>query len=236
MPTEAWEAEKTWMTTWRDALDEFTGLAAEHYTLTDPSWISFGAGWICLWVAVWQYAYGSIHQIHAVLITVMSVASMLEIIAEEAVWMVSLTYFLLDGLDSVRVGKWVMLVAHHFPTLGLFAAVFVFPNMLPLRYCSKVLLIEITTPLLLRWRKSKRKSDFQAFMLAFFLVRVCYMSWLAVQFYNDIGGWVSWLAGALLVVNIFWFCQQVGMLFNYKESDVAKESGTAEDLSLRKDN
>jgi hypothetical protein len=138
-----------------------------------------------------------------VLITTMSLTSLLELIPEEAVYLVSLTYFLLDGLDSVRVGKYLMLIAHHFPTLGLFAAVVAFPKMLPLRYCSKVLLIEITTPLLLRWRRTKCKSHFQAFMCAFFVVRVCYMSWLCVQFYNDIGGWVSWLAGALLVVNIF---------------------------------
>lgn len=54
MPNQVWQAEKTWLTTWRHALDEFTGLAAEHYSLTDPSWISFGAGWVCLWFAVWQ--------------------------------------------------------------------------------------------------------------------------------------------------------------------------------------
>jgi hypothetical protein len=220
-----WQAQKTWPDVWRSTLDSLTGLAAQQYSLTDPNWIAYGAGCLCLWVAIWQYSYESIHTFHGVVVTAMSLASLVELISEEAVYLLSLTYFLLDGADSVRVGKYLMLFAHHFPTLALFGAVVAFPKMLTLRYPSKILLIEVTTPFLVRWRKTKRKDHFQVFMASFFIVRVCYMSWLAVQFHNDIGSWVSWTANALLAVNIFWFCQQCQMLFNYKEKDVAGDAG-----------
>lgn len=220
----AWQAHKTWAASWRSALDEFTGLEQQQYSLVDPSWIAFGAGCLCFWVAVWQYGYDSIHSVHGMVITAMSLASLAQLISEEAVFLMSVTYFCLDAVDSVRVGKYVMLFAHHLPSLGLFGAVVAFPNMLTLRYASRILLIEVTTPFLVRWRRSKSKADFKVFMAMFFVVRVCYMSWLAVQFYNDIGSWVSWIANTLLAVNIFWFTQQVSMLFNYKEENVGEDA------------
>ena len=222
----AWQAHKTWATSWRQTLDEFTGLAQQQYSLTEPSWIAFGAGCLCFWVAVWQYAYGSIHSVHGVVITAMSLASIAGLISEEAVYLLSVTYFCLDAVDSVRVRKYLMLVAHHIPTLGLFGAVVAFPNMLTMRYASKILLIEVTTPFLLRWRRTKSKSDFKVFMALFFVVRVCYLSWLGVQFQRDIGSWVSWIAWTLLAVNIFWFSQQVSLLINYKEENVGEDADT----------
>lgn len=197
----------------------------------EKAWLAFAGGCLCMWIAIWRHSYDNIHTIHAVVITLMAIASIAEMIAEEAVYMLSLTYFLLDGFDSIRIGKYVMLIAHHIPTLGLFGAVFVFPQMLPMRYPSKVLLIEMTTPLLLRWRRTKRKDHFQVFMAAFFVVRVVYMSWLAVQFYHDVGSWVSMIANALLFVNIFWFCKQLGMLLDYKERRVGND--VSSDLAYR---
>ena len=58
--------------------------------------------------------------------------------------------------------------------------------------------------------------------LLLFVVRVCYLSWLGVQFQRDIGSWVSWIAWTLLAVNIFWFSQQVSLLINYKEENVGR--------------
>ena len=224
----AWSAHKTWVSSWRSTLDEFTGLVQQHYSLTEPSWIAFGAGCLCFWVAVWQYGYDSVHSVHGAVITAMSLASLAHLISEEAVFLFSLTYFCLDAVDSVRVGKYLMLLAHHVPTLGLFGAVVAFPNMLTSRYASKILIVEITTPFLERWRSSKSKGDFKVLM-AFYLFRVCYMSWLVVQLHNDIGSWVSWIANCLLALNLFWFSQQVWMLFNYKEKNVGKEN-PAEDM------
>lgn len=107
--------------------------------------------------------------------------------------MFSCTYFIVDTLDAAAGGRWAMLVAHHLPTLILFGSEALFPRMLQLKYASRIMIIEISTPLLTRWRRSRRKSHFVQFMAVFFLVRVVYLSWLATQFEEEIGGWpASW--------------------------------------------
>jgi hypothetical protein len=69
----------------------------------------------------------------------------------------SLTYFIVDSVAALSARKWGMLLAHHIPALGLFSAEGSFPLLFRLRYASKVVLIEITTPLLTRWRRTRRK-------------------------------------------------------------------------------
>jgi hypothetical protein len=115
-----------------------------------------------------------------------------------------------------------MVVAHHIPSMMLFGSQPLVPAMKAMRYASALLLIEASTPLLTRWRRSKRKDHFQQFMLVFFLVRVVYLSWLMSRFFEDIGGYVAGTAGsALTVVNIYWFCAQFHMLLNYREVGAA---------------
>jgi hypothetical protein len=41
-------------------------------------------------------------------------------------------------------------------------------------------------------------------MIAFFLVRVGYLSWLCAQFHRDIGGWPPYLCDVLFFVNVYW--------------------------------
>ena len=72
--------------------------------------------------------------------------------------MFSCTYFIVDTLDAAAGRRWAMLVAHHLPTLILFGSEALFPRMLQLKYASRIMIIEISTPLLTRWRRSRRKK------------------------------------------------------------------------------
>lgn len=144
--------------------------------------------------------------------------------------MFSCTYFIVDTLDAAAGRRWAMLVAHHLPTLILFGSEALFPRMLQLKYASRIMIIEISTPLLTRWRRSRRKSHFVQFMAVFFLVRVVYLSWLATQFEEEIGGWPAKLAYVLPAVNVYWFLQQAKLLVNYRDGDApADEKKTRSD-------
>ena len=135
-------------------------------------------------------AAGHAHDLHAVLVSAMCLLSMAHAIPEIAVLHFSTSYFLADTLESVMAKKFDMVVAHHLPSLALFGAQPLFPQMLSLRYGSRLLIIEVSTPLLTRWRRSKRKDHFQQFMAVFFLMRVAYLSSLFVSFREDVPGWV----------------------------------------------
>ena len=89
----------------------------------------------------------------------MCLLSMAHAIPEIAVLHFSTSYFLADTLESVMAKKFDMVVAHHLPSLALFGAQPLFPQMLSLRYGSRLLIIEVSTPLLTRWRRSKRKDQ-----------------------------------------------------------------------------
>lgn len=141
--------------------------------------------------------------------------------------MFSCTYFIVDTLDAAAGGRWAMLVAHHLPTLILFGSEALFPRMLQLKYASRIMIIEISTPLLTRWRRSRRKSHFVQFMAVFFLVRVVYLSWLATQFEEEIGGWPAKLAYVLPAVNVYWFLQQAKLLVNYRDGDAPADEKKA---------
>lgn len=65
------------------------------------------------------------------------------------------TYFLADTIESIRDKKWDVVFAHHLPTLVLFGAQPFLPQLKALKYASALLLIELSTPLLIRWRRSK---------------------------------------------------------------------------------
>ena len=134
---------------------------------------------------------GHAHDLHAVLVSAMCLLSMAHAIPEIAVLHFSTSYFLADTLESVMAKKFDMVVAHHLPSLALFGAQPLFPQMLSLRYGSRLLIIEVSTPLLTRWRRSKRKDHFQQFMAVFFLMRVVYLSSLFVSFREDVSGWVG---------------------------------------------
>jgi hypothetical protein len=96
-------------------------------------------------------------------------------------------YFLSDTLMSAVAKKWDVVFAHHLPTLVLFGSQYFFPVMQEQKWASRLLLIELSTPLLTRWRRSKRKDHFQQFMAMFFVVRVCYLPYLNQKFFEDFG-------------------------------------------------
>jgi|EP01043_Picozoa_sp_COSAG02_P011586 hypothetical protein len=105
----------------------------------------------------------------------------------QAVVECSFMYFLSDTIMSAVARKWDVVFAHHVPTLILFGGQVVFPIMQEDKWGSRILLIELSTPLLTRWRRSKRKDHFQQFMLVFFFVRVCYLPYLNQLFFENFG-------------------------------------------------
>ena len=106
---------------------------------------------------------------------------------EQAVVECSFMYFFSDTIMSALARKWDVVFAHHVPSLILFGSQVVLPSMQENYWGSRILLIELSTPLLTRWRRSKRKDHFQQFMLVFFLVRVCYLPYLNQLFFEDYG-------------------------------------------------
>ena len=138
--------------------------------------------------------------------------------------MISVTYFIVDSVDAALARRWGMLLAHHVPALILFIPVDMnFPQLMAGKFGSKLLLIEATTPLLTRWRRTKRKGHFLQFMLAFFLVRCVYLSALAKQFHDEYGSRVAIMVDVLLCVNVYWFCKQSNLLFNYRADAAGKK-------------
>jgi len=199
---------------------------------TDPAWTAFGLACLAGWGLAWKLLPedkvvpgGHVHDLHAVLVTILSMLSMAELLPEMAVLHFASTYFLADTLHSLWHRKWQMFVAHHIPAMILFGSQPLMPQLRVLKYASRLLMIEISTPLLTRWRRSKRKDHFQQFMLVFFLVRVVYLSWrLYVLLGDGVGGYPAQFAGTVLtVVNIYWFCTQSKMLFNYREKGDPKQ-------------
>eukprot|EP01047_Picozoa_sp_COSAG01_P069024 COSAG01_NODE_10108_length_2249_cov_1.036744_3_plen_205_part_00 len=109
------------------------------------------------------------HDVHAVAVTGLSMACILQLgggggggsaydkdsggvgwVQEIHVWMFSATYFFVDTADAVRGRRWKMVFAHHVPSLVLFSSNLVYPRMMELFYVSRILIIEVSTPLLTR--------------------------------------------------------------------------------------
>jgi len=197
---------------------------------TDPAWIAYGLTCLAGWGIAWKLLPddkvvpgGHVHDLHAIGATILGVLSMAELLPEMAVLHFASTYFLADTLHSVYHRKWQMFVAHHIPAMMLFGSQPLMPRLRALKWASRLLMIEVTTPFLTRWRRSKRKDHFQQFMLMFFLVRVVYLSYqLYVFLGDDVGGYPAQIAGVVLTaVNIYWFFTQSKMLLNYREKGAA---------------
>jgi hypothetical protein len=109
------------------------------------------------------------HDVHAVLVTALGLASLLQLgsggggggggsvdsrgvgwVHEMHVWTFSATYFCVDTVDAVRGRRWQMVVAHHSPSLALFVSNLLYPRIMELFYVSRILIIEVSTPLLTR--------------------------------------------------------------------------------------
>ena len=171
-------------------------------------------GWLCvLSVVAENMRY---HDAHAICISVAALLAYCDLAPEILVLHLSSTYFMVDTLDALRNRRWKMLIFHHFPSVALFASQPLFPAMLAGRWASRLLLIEMSTPLLTRWRRSRRKDHFQQFMAVFFCVRVVYLSWQGWVYCQEMGGWPSIALCLLCVVNVYWFVEQSRMLWDYQ--------------------
>merc|ERR1711865_144073 len=100
-------------------------------------------GSILVWASLFGYRSDEklVHDIHAVLITVLGLMSVNESIPELVVIIVSGTYFAIDCLDSAYRQKYQMLLFHHGPTMALFTAQCYFPILLTRRFAGRLLLI-----------------------------------------------------------------------------------------------
>lgn len=191
----------------------------------DPSWQAFAAACCVGWLVIWYNGKDdkTVHEAHAWIIGVLCCAALQGYTPEIATILASFTYFLCDTLDAVRLGKYGMLVGHHLPALVLFGSQPFYPDMLKMQFASYLLLIEFSTPLLIRWRRSRQKAHFVQFMMSFVVLRVCYLIWLGLKFNREIGSYPALAAWALVIVNLYWFAMQSRLLFDYRDGLGADE-------------
>lgn len=177
----------------------------------EPQWLVFLAasclGWTTLgWIPGHDDKF--VHDVHAVTVVGVCLLALSGRIPEIATVLFSCGYFVADTFGAIAGGRWKMLIAHHVPSLCLFVSQPFYPAMREHQFASLLLLIEASTPLLTRWRRSRRKGHFMQFMAVFFCLRIVYLTWLGTTFHANIGGWPCVAAWALVVVNVYWFLMQ----------------------------
>ncbi len=133
------------------------------------------------------------------------------------------SYFVVDLLDCIYRGD-VVFSIHAVLSLAL-SRINYLPKYYFLRTGSKGAFTELSSFFLSKWKKSKKKIDFQIFTVVFFF---CRLVWVPVFMVGaakvvDIDGFVIYATVAFYLLQLLFFGKMVVILFNYKEGKKSKE-------------
>lgn len=145
----------------------------------DAPTLRIAALMLSLWALLFRFGpYAYLSDLHVLACAALAAASILDAVPENWLVFFSVSYFLFDGLSCARRGLWPFVV-HHVLTLviiglGLFSVAV--PEG---RMTSWTLLIEISTLFLNHFTRRKSSSArYFALLVAYFLNRPVYMTWL----------------------------------------------------------
>ena len=93
-----------------------------------------------------------------------------------------------------------------------------------LRSVSKGCLVEVCTPFLHKWQRTKSKRDYTIFYILFFFCRVVWVPYFLYETQKYMGFLeVTVFVGYVFcLLQLAWFTKMTQILLNYKESDVKK--------------
>jgi hypothetical protein len=129
------------------------------------------------------------------------------------------SFFIIDLLDCLY-RKDIVFTVHALITLSL-CFINTIPKYHELRIASLGTFTEASSPFLWRWKKTKKKSDFQIFGVIFFL---CRLVWVPVYMIRcsrlvDFDDWVLLATVLFYLLQLLFFFQIVRILLNYREGE-----------------
>mmetsp|Transcript_154 Transcript_154/g.223 ORF Transcript_154/g.223 Transcript_154/m.223 type:complete len:212 (+) Transcript_154:1519-2154(+) len=127
------------------------------------------------------------------------------------------SFFIVDLLDCVY-RKDVVFFIHAVLSLTLCRVNFL-PKYYGLRTGSKGVFTELSTLFLNKWKKSKKKIDFQMFAVVFFFCRLCWVPFFMIRAAKevDMDGFVICASVAFYLLQVVFFGKIITILRNYKE-------------------
>lgn len=202
------------------------GFLATILNATPPQLAVGGSG-----VALFSYLcttkerYQWISEAHAIPAVAMASLSLMEVLPEWAPGLYTTTYMIIDGMVMVyRLLKgdpwpnqdW-MFVAHHFGCLPMFFHPITGPKIFyDVRMTSKVMMVEWSTPLLARWERYRRYSDFVMLFGVFVACRSVWLGFLIKEsFQNKYDDFLTCFAVALWMACMFTWVIPKSKLLNY---------------------
>lgn len=140
-----------------------------------------------------------------------------EIFSESIVISWFIAFFIIDLLDCLK-RKDIVFTIHALITLAL-CYINTIPKYFVLRIASLGTFCETSSPFLWRWKKTKKKSDFQIFSVVFAL---CRLVWVPVYMIRcsklvDFDDWVILATVLFYLLQLAFFFQIVTILLNYRE-------------------
>mmetsp|Transcript_4263 Transcript_4263/g.8999 ORF Transcript_4263/g.8999 Transcript_4263/m.8999 type:complete len:228 (-) Transcript_4263:96-779(-) len=207
--------------------------------ISQPLLLHFSASLVA-WTASYIYCYKNLggknafanclvlHDAHCVVVVVLGLASIVinddAYLSEGVAIFFSIAYFVVDLFDCV-VRKDVPFFIHSVVSIVIAAKGYFDPALRGARLASRGFLIELSSPQLHVWQRSKKKVDFVAFFLLFTACRIVWIPLVLIRVIDAIGHKnIGVLTIVLLyVLQLGWWFKMIPMLLNYKEKTVRTE-------------
>lgn len=189
------------------------------------------AFWATSWIICYVYkggieafvSYSPLFVFHSVMSVFLSSLSLYfgddEIFPERVANSFSMSFFIVDLFDCI-VRKDVPFIIHAALGLSTLTGCYMTPIHQELRSASKGMMIEISTPFLYLWKKTKKKSHFILLAMTFTGCRIIWLSIYLYQMYRNesIPSDFIYISSFLLLpLQVVWWFKLMALLLNYHE-------------------
>ncbi|KAL7525211.1 hypothetical protein ACHAWF_001257 [Thalassiosira exigua] len=211
----------------------------EEYATVTTHDVALLSAFLLLWLAAYYHTVLSpsgkpdgfdssvfISNLHSVPLCVLAFLSLQHIIPESIPLCWSISFFLVDLLDTV-VRRDAMFFVHAVVSLALNICTGSTARHRMLRSVSKGFFTESSTPFLNYWKKSKSYSSFLVFFLVFTLCRMIWIPYFlyttyAIQLDGEID-FLIWPSILFYIIQLAWYTKMCSMALNYKLPKEVKE-------------
>mmetsp|Transcript_7183 Transcript_7183/g.10578 ORF Transcript_7183/g.10578 Transcript_7183/m.10578 type:complete len:215 (+) Transcript_7183:85-729(+) len=201
-------------------------------------YIGFTACWAFTWVVTYAQSKDSnkeasieawskchiLHDLHAYILCIASFCSLQHWVEESIILSFTLGYFTVDLMDCI-LRRDVQFFIHAILSIVLIGGSAIHPAHRELRSASKGCLLELSTPFLHRWQRTKGKVDFYVFYALFFLCRIIWLPYFLYNTYLTMGFLEATVACGFVFffLQLTWFRKLTQMALNYKSREDLQE-------------